>query len=161
MTALRCDSQEAREKAAVEVKKAEEALKRAEAEGDDQQIRQAEARLEAAQNNLKAIESGKDIYCLLMTDAKGNVSITTDISPWLPDDLGDEVFKRNPDNSQDSFFANEDGEAAGVNKSNFLRIGTTEYREAAKDDAAMVVAGSIESRGGNFIRKVDGQNSNE
>ena len=74
-----------------------------------------------------------------------------------------DVFKRNPSNANDSFFATASGEASTVNSNNFLRVGATDNNNmtAAKDDTAMVVAGSIESRGGNFIRKVDGDKANE
>lgn len=93
-----------------------------------------------------------------MTDANGTVHIRTrdQFNERIGSTNGD-VFKRNPSNPNDSFFATASGEESTVNNNNFLRVGATDNNNAiaAKPDTAMVVAGSIESRGGNFIRKVD------
>ena len=99
-----------------------------------------------------------------MVDASGEVTIIPDFREDAETGGSNApVFKRNSDNSADSYFANEDGEPSEVNKSNFLRIGTTNgnVTEAYNNDTAMVVGGSIESRGGNFIRKIDGIAANE
>lgn len=95
--------------------------------------------------------------CILKV-VNGKVQSTKDVTPWLGTGEQSNVFKRNPNNPQDSFFATKEGTASTVGKNNFLRIGAINNNNitAAKADAAMVVAGSIESRGGNFIRKVDG-----
>lgn len=96
------------------------------------------------------------IYCLLMTDADGNVGLTTDITPRLPSGTFDMVFKRNANNASDSYFATASGQPSTVSNMNFLRVGATNNSSSAqpqKPDTAMVVAGVVESRGGLLIRK--------
>ena len=64
----------------------------------------------------------EDIYCVMMTDANGTVHIRTrdQFNERMSSTNGD-VFKRNPSNANDSFFATANGNAAEAGK-DYLRV---------------------------------------
>lgn len=120
--------------------------------------------LAAQETQEGSIRDDDKANCILYIDQDGQVKVTTDLSERITKDKT-AVFQRNPNNEKDSYFATKTGVPSTVSKNNFLRVGATSTDgnpEAAKEDAAMVVAGSIESRGGMFIKKSNNtEKSNE
>lgn len=135
--------------------------------------------LDGANGNLSAagnLTVGKEVYftdasfknspcngptgCILrVTD--GKVTSTNDLSPWTSNSIsGDDtsVFKRTATNPNNVFVATSDGNVASVGNAptqSYLRVGalSSDTDAPVGNDTALVVAGSIESRGGLYIKK--------
>lgn len=99
-----------------------------------------------------------DKRCLLGTNNAGTVQTITDFSKIYFENsttVGNNVFQRG-NNTSDAYFADTQGNLAPVGKDQqVLRVGITESssREDLKKDAALLVGGSLEARGGLRIRK--------
>jgi len=100
--------------------------------------------------------------CILRV-IKGKVQTTDNVTPWIGDEEQNSVFRRSTTNPNDTFYSTTGGTAAtaGANASawqQYLRVGVTEtsLQWPAKDDIAMIVAGSSEIRGDLLVRKANG-----
>jgi hypothetical protein len=93
--------------------------------------------------------------CVLRV-ADGKVTSTNDLSPWTSNSTAGDatsVFKRTAANPNNIFVATSNGNVASMGNSptqSYLRVGalsTVDIQTPEREDTAMIVAGSIESRG--------------
>ena len=99
--------------------------------------------------------------CILKVDTAGRVSITDQFSGASNDD---NIFKRTAGDDTNIFLAKNDGSESEVGNNpitqSVLRVGATTNNidptdRPTKPDTAMIVAGTVESRGGLLIRKLN------
>jgi len=97
--------------------------------------------------------------CILKVDDQGKVIISNELTGTNTD-----VFKRTAGDDTNIFLANNDGSESEVGNNpttqSVLRVGATNNNidptdRPKKEDTAMIVAGTIESRGGLLIRKLN------